>query len=153
MPFNREYRKPNGEPAGYYVNRDRTGPPVPPQPGVVQTNTGIVVGSDTSQAGPTNVVLQPDKEIPVTIPGPREKVIDAQGNMSPRWRRFFEELYRRTGFVDDNVNAAEFTFSGSSTAGAIGLTGYAPSIDIQELSSVFVGSASFTGYAPTVTVA
>jgi hypothetical protein len=129
MPFNREYRHANGDPEGYFVNRDRTGPPVPPQPGVLQTETGIVVGADTTLVGPATTVLQPDKAIPVTIPGPREPVLDATGIMAPRWRRFFEELYRRTGALEDNINAAAFGVDASSDfTGAIAITGNAPTI-------------------------
>ena len=152
MPFNREYRRANGEEPGYYINRDRTGPPGPPQPGVVQTNAGVVTGADTNVVGGSNVVLQPDKDIPVTIPGPREKVIDAHGNMSPRWRRFFEELYRRTGgALEDTVNAASFTFSNPELApDDLVITGAAPTLAYSWVVFPSTQSVSLTGQQPTV---
>jgi hypothetical protein len=150
VPFYREY-DPVEE--AYFINRGRTGPSVVPQPGVVQTNTGIVVGADTNVVGQTNVILQPDVAVKVTMPGPREPVIDARGVMAPRWRRFFEELYRRTGALEDNVNAAEFALAGSgvSTTGSLAFTGAAPTVNITHIRGMSLGSATLTGQDVTIT--
>jgi hypothetical protein len=148
MPFNREWRQANGDEAGLFVNRDRTGPPVPPQPGVLQTEDGIVVGADTTLVGPATTVLQPDKAIPVTIPGPREPVLDATGIMAPRWRRFFEELYRRTGALEDNINAAVFGVDASSDfTGTIAITGNAVTITHSHVAIPSTASVAITEQA------
>ena len=50
--------------------------------------------------------------------------------MAPRWRRFFEELYRRTGALEDNINAlTNRDIGGSSlTSDALALAGKIPTL-------------------------
>lgn len=103
------------------VDRTRTGLPSAPQTGTRQAATGAIVGDST------DVKIPPSTPIPVAMPGPREPVINAHGIMTPRWRRFFEELYRRTGAYEDNVNDANRKL-GKDTSGSLTITGNAPTI-------------------------
>ena len=122
MPFNREYILTD---EGYQptINRERTGPPVRPETGTTVGETVAVV------ADSAEVFIPPAKIIPVTMPGPREPVLDASGIMAPRWRRFFEELYRRTGALEDNVNGlTDRDTAGAGTTAATAITGNAPTI-------------------------
>jgi len=141
MPFNLEWDPESGT---YITNRNRTGPPQSPSTGTTQADTGNIVGDSST------IAVTPATAINVTMPGPRERVIDASGNMAPRWRRFFEELYRRTGAFEDNVNTTSRELSGSGTTIALAITGYAPSAEITHIRDVGVGSLSFTGNVPTV---
>lgn len=141
MPFYREW---DTEIDGFIVNRNRTGPPPPPSTGRTQTETGVIVGDAPGFEVP------PATPVKVNIPGPREAVIDARGNMTPRWRRFFEELYRRTGALEDNINSTDRNIGGTATAGSASLSGAAPSAEITHNKSVPVLSISLSGAAPTV---
>lgn len=98
MPFFREFSISEGQKV---VNRSRTGPLKAPDTGVIISIDSIVIGD--SQSDPYDAIA-PSTPIKVTLPGPRERVIDDNGILTPRWRRFFEELYRRTGAYEDNVN-------------------------------------------------
>ena len=138
MPFHKEYEYTD---EGYVarVNRTRTGPPVPPSTGTTVAATGNVV------ADSADVTIKPSKIIKVTIPGPREPVLNASGIMAPRWRRFFEELYRRTGALEDNVNALTDRDLGGSTSGAIALSGIAPTLIHNRVAASTTGSIAITG--------
>ncbi len=127
------------------VNRTRTGPIAPPQRGVTQSSDGIVVGSITDAA-----VIAPATPIPVTMPGHRDRVLNSDGSMSPHWWRFFSELYRRTGAIEDNVNWATNVDLGSGTAGAVVLATAAPSAEITHSRATSVGSLAIASTAPTV---
>jgi hypothetical protein len=144
VPFNREYRPANGGPEGYYINRDRTGPPVIP-------STGTTVESGAVVADSSVVAIVPSKVIPVTMPGPREPVLNASGIMAPRWRRFFEELYRRTGALEDNVNGLTDRDVGLGTTGALAFTGAAPTVNITHIRGMSLGSATLTGQDVEIT--
>ncbi|MHA1952210.1 MAG: hypothetical protein ACW987_20395, partial [Candidatus Thorarchaeota archaeon] len=77
MPFNRRWDESIRE---YVIDRDLTGPPKPvPSTGTKVAATGAVIADSTAVAVP------PATPIPVTIPAPREPVLDAFGAMSPRW--------------------------------------------------------------------
>ena len=144
MPFNRRW-----DPAGneYIIDRDLTGPPPPPSTGTTQTDTGVIVG-DAS-----NIDVPPATPVKVNLPGPNEAVLDSRGVMRPRWYRFFLELYRRTGAIEDNINNTSRQLGGSATTGSLVLTGAAPSAEISVTESPAAGSLSLTGIAPTVVVA
>ena len=136
MPFNLEW---DPEAEEYISNLFRTGPPQPPETGTTQSETGNIVGDAST------IKITPATPVTVTIPGPRERVIDAQGNMTPRWRRFFEELYRRTGHIEDNINVAGRNLSGAGTTGSIAFTGAAPTVEIDHFRMMGLGSLSIAG--------
>jgi hypothetical protein len=140
MPFQREY-----EGGIQVINRDRTGPPRPPEPGIAQTSEGTIVGSVTDP-----FTINPGTEVKVNLPGPRESFLDARGNVSPKWYRFFNELYRRTGGPKDNVNfVGQFRDIGLTPAGLV-LTGAAPIAQITHTRQMSVGSLTLTGTVPTL---
>jgi hypothetical protein len=118
MPFNRYWDDLQKQ---KLVDRTRTGLPSSPETGKVQAATGNIVGDSAS------ISIPQATPIAVAMPGPREPVIDARGIMTPRWRRFFEELYRRTGGYEDNINNANREL-GTSTTGSVAITGYAPTV-------------------------
>ena len=121
MPFNRKFDEFEGD---YIIDRTLTGPPPTPNTGTTVSDSGIVI------ADSANVAIPPSKTIPVTMPGPREPVLDASGIMAPRWRRFFEELYRRTGALEDNVNGlTDRELGGAGIAiDPIAISGIAPTV-------------------------
>ena len=141
MVFNRRW---DDETNGYIIDRTITGPPPPPSTGTTQTSTGIIVGD---AAG---ISIPPATPIRVTIPGPREAVLDAQNCLTPRWRRFFEELYRRTGALEDNINSTDRDVGGSTTVVAMTITTYAPTVQIAHSKEVPSATLALTGIAPTV---
>lgn len=142
MPFQRRYDR---ESRDFVFDRSLTGPPKPkPSTGKAQTATGVIVGSAANQDIP------PATPIPVSIPGINEPVVDSRGVMSPRWWRFFEELYRRTGALEDNINRTEILASDSTTTVALVLTGVVPSVIVQQ--TVAGGSLSITGTTATATI-
>ena len=118
MTFNRRW---DLETRDFIIDRTLTGPPVVPETGTAQGQDGIIVGDN---AEPT---IAPPMPVRVTMPGPREPLMSADGIMAPRWRRFFEELHRRTGHIRDNVNDTSSNV-GDSTTGALAITGYAPTV-------------------------
>ena len=140
MPFKRRWSR---EERTHIIDRDLTGPVRPvPDTGTQVTEDGIVV------ADSSNLNIPPATPMPVTIPGIREPVLDALGSMSPRWWRFFEELYRRTGAIEDNINNANRFLSGSGTSGSIALAGVAPTAEISVTESPSTGSLSLAGVTP-----
>jgi hypothetical protein len=141
MPFQRRW---SIEEEDYIVDRELTGPPPVPSTGTTQTESGNIVG-DAS-----NVAVAPATPVRVTMPGPREVVLDANGNMTPRWRRFFEELYRRTGAIEDNINNTDRNIGGTTTTAALVLSGAAPTAEISVTEAVPVGTLTIAGAAPTV---
>jgi hypothetical protein len=72
--------------------------------------------------------------------------------MSPRWWRFFEELYRRTGAIEDNINNADRVLTGAGTTGTLALAGVAPTAEISVTEAVPVGALALASEAPTVIV-
>lgn len=141
MPFNRRWDK---DLETYVVDRELTGPPPPPETGTIVEESGMVVADSAA------VSIPPATPVRVKIPGPRERVIDASGNMTPRWRRFFEELYRRTGAIEDNINRTSRSLAGTGTTGIAALAGAAPTIKIEFIQSPSGGALSIASEAPTV---
>ena len=143
MPFQR--RQLNGEKE---PDRTQTGHLAPPEPGRAQTEDGAIVG-----AGASPSIIKAATEVVVTLPGPREPVFDAKGNMAPRWYRFFSELYRRTGGTQDNVNFVPVFRKLSPTTAALSFVGAAPTAEISVTEAVPSGILALAGAAPMVTVA
>jgi len=130
----------------FVIDRTITGPPPPPNAGITQTETGNIVGDASG------FVVPPATPIKVTLPGPRELVLDAKGCMSEHWWRFFEELYRRTGWIEDNVNNASRSIGGTGALdpAPLSLATAAPTVEITHNKSVPSVSMTITGVAPTV---
>ena len=141
MPFQRIHT--DGE---RRIDRTLTGTPPPPEPGVAQSEDGSIVAST---ADPTNI--DPGTFVRVNLPGPREPVLDSSGHMSPRWYRFFTELYRRTGATQDNVNFVPAFRKLAPTGFTLAFTGAAPLANIAHNRAMGAGAAVITGVAPTVT--
>ncbi len=142
MPFQRRYDEASRE---YVIDRDLTGPPKPvPSTGTKVSETGAVV-ADSSV-----IKVAPATPIPVTIPGIRELVVDSNGVLTPRWWRFFEELYRRTGAIQDNINNASRTLAGSATTRSMAFSGAAPSVEITHIRQMGTGSLTAAGIAPSI---
>ena len=139
MTFNRVY---DDDTQTYVIDRTLTGPPPPPSTGTTVAASGAVV------ADSTEVAIRPSKIVKVTIPGPRERVINARGEMNQSWRRFFEELYRRTGYLEDNVNGLTDRDLGTSTSGATVISGNAPTIIHDRAAAPTTGSIALTGETP-----
>lgn len=130
------------------TDRTLTGIPPPPQPGRAQTESGMIVGSLADPAA-----IKAATEIPVSLPGPREPVVSKDGTITPIWYRFFQELYRRTGGTQDNVNFIPVARKLAPGTPSLTLTGLAPSIDINHFKTNATASLSLTGAAPSITVA
>jgi len=141
MPFNRKWAD-----GAYVVDRSRTGAPPPPEPGTVVEADGTVVADSAT------IDIPPATPVKVNLPGPGERIIDERGNLTPRWRRFFEELYRRTGGINDNINRATRVLVGAGSTDALIITGNAPSIGIDEIVPAVVGSMVVSGTTPTATL-
>jgi hypothetical protein len=129
-------------------DRTITGALPPPEPGVSQSEDGIIVGSVADPAG-----IKAGTEVVVTLPGPKEILFDSRGIMTPRWYRFFSELHRRTGGTRDNVNFVPALRKLPLEPFALMITGPAPTAQIVHIRMMGVGSLAITGIAPTVAVA
>ncbi len=143
MPFNRTH--PNGEPV---IDRTQTGPPAPsPQTGTLRAEDGAIVADSAT--------IEIPRATPVFVnqPSPFEPVIDAEGKITPRWWRFFDQLYRRTGGVVDNINRVPTTLLGASSASTVAMTiaGKIPLVS-KLLSLGAPASMSISGAAPTVSI-
>lgn len=135
MPFFR--RQLNG---GKTPDRTITGQLPPPEPGVAQTEDGMIVGSTDDPSG-----IKAGTQVKVGLPGPREPVIDSLGYMSPHWYRFLQELYRRTGATRDNVNFVPGFRKLPLNPFSLALAGIAPSAEIVHIRQMGAGSLSITG--------
>jgi hypothetical protein len=140
MPFHREW-----EDGKYIFNRNRTGPLPPPETGRTAQEDGFVVVANQN--------VQPDvppaTPVEVNFPGPNEPIVGANGLITPRWWRFLDELYRRTGGPVDNINKAPNAWLPPDTV-ALVLSGAAPVVNVAEISIPSTQSVALTGYAPTV---
>ena len=143
MPFQRVQL--NGEKV---PDRTITGALRPPEPGITQSEDGIIVGSLGDPAG-----IKAGTEVVVTLPGPKEVLFDSRGIMKPRWYRFFSELHRRTGGTQDNVNFVPAFRKLPLEDDMLMITGIAPTVQIVHIRMMSVGSLALTGIAPTVAVA
>jgi len=136
MPF--QVTHPDGEPV---IDRTQTGPPAPPQTGTVRAEDGAIVADSAT--------IEIPRATPVFVnqPSPFEPVIDANGRITPRWWRFFDQLYRRTGGVVDNINRVPTTLLGSdsSSTAVLAFTGIVPTSEIAHIRQVSLGSITATG--------
>jgi hypothetical protein len=128
----------------YVIDRELTGPPKPvPETGTIRAADGAIVADSTT------VSIPPPTPIEVKFPGPREPVLDGNGNMTPRWYRFYKELYLRTGGPVDNINRVPTTTIGSGvTPTELTLAGAAPSVEIDHFRAVGVGTLSVSPTTP-----
>ena len=145
MPFHREW---DPEEEAYVANRSRTGPPPPPQTGrTVQEDGTVIVANQNTQPQ-----VPPATPVQVNFPGPNEPIVGRDGRITPRWWRFLDELYRRTGGVVDNINKAPVTYLPVGAPDALVFTGIAPTISrtifIYEFPTT--GSVALTGQAVTI---
>ncbi len=139
MPFNRTH--PNGEPV---IDRTQTGPPAPsPQTGTVRAEDGSIVADSAT--------IEIPRATPVFVnqPSPFEPVIDAEGRITPRWWRFFDQLYRRTGGVVDNINRVPTVLLGAGGSVAMVIAGKVPLVS-KLLSLGAPASMALAGAAPTI---
>jgi len=137
MPFYERFDERTGEPI---VDRTQTGPPAPsPSTGTVRAEDGSIVADSAT------ITIPPATPVRVDQPSPFEPVIDSEGRISPRWWRFFDQLYRRTGGVVDNINRVPTRLLGAGSVDALALTGAAPSAEIDEIVVMSVGSMTATG--------
>ena len=142
MPFNREWDKSIGD---YAINRDRTGPPAPAETGTTVQEDGSVIYANQQ----TTPSVPPATPVEVNFPGPNEPIVGANGLITPRWWRFLDELYRRTGGPVDNINRVPPTYLPPDTS-ALVLSGTAPVVKLDIFISPSIDSIAITGYAPTV---
>ena len=129
----------------WIINRDLTGPPPPPSTGTIRAEDGTIVADSTTLSIP------PPTPVAVDQPSPFEPVIDANGRITPRWWRFFDQLYRRTGGVVDNINRVPATLLGSGGTVAMTIAGKVPLVSTL-LSLGAPASMTITGAAPTVSI-
>ncbi len=139
MPFQRRYDR---DTRTFIVDRTLTGAPRPvPSTGSAQSADGSIVSFAA------NTDIPPATPIAVSIPGINEVVVDSRGVMSPRWWRFFEELHRRTGGREDNINSIELILGQSTTTVALVFTGNVPTAETTHIRQVGLGSITATGGA------
>ena len=139
MPFHREWG--TGE---YTVNRVRTGAVPPPETGTTAKEDGTVIVANQN----ITPSIAPSTPVKVNFPGPNEPMVGANGLISPRWWRFLDELYRRTGGVVDNINKVHTSYL-FPTTNALVLSGKSNTISRTILIYEFPSTASvaMTGQA------
>ena len=142
MPFYERFDERTGEPI---VDRTQTGPPAPsPSTGTVRAEDGSIVADSAT------IVIPPPTPVNVDLPSPFEPVIDANGKITPRWWRFLDQLYRRTGGVVDNINRVPTTVLGgiSGSTAAMTIASDAPSAEIDHIRAVGTASMTAAGQTP-----
>lgn len=139
MPFHREWDRGSGT---YTINRDRTGPKPAPATGVIAKEDGTVIVANQN----ITPSVPPSTPVQVNFPGPNEPIVGANGMITPRWWRFLDELYRRTGGVEDNINKVNGTYLFPTTSVVV-LSGIAPTVQIDPGAEVSAGSVVIAGQA------
>jgi len=141
MPFQQEYDRVTRTKR---PNRDRTGPPPPPETGTVRAADGTIVADSAT------IDIPPPTPVNVDQPSPSEPLIDGMGRITPRWWRYLDQIYRRTGGVVDNINRVPTSLLGPDFASTVAmtLTGQAPTI--LNPTTVSAGSMAITGTTPSV---
>jgi len=143
MPFYERFDERTGEPI---VDRTQTGPPKPsPSTGTIRAEDGSIVADSAT------IVIPPPTPVNVDLPSPFEPVIDANGRITPRWWRFLDQMYRRTGGVIDNINRVPTSLIGASSASTVAMTitGKVPLVS-KLLSLGAPASMTIASSAPTV---
>jgi len=143
MPFQRRYNEPTDD---FVIDRNLTSNPK------VTVHTGTVKAVDGSiVADSTTLAIPPATPIQVNLPSPFEPVVDLRtGKISASWWKFLNELYLRTGGINDNVNGIPTTVLGAGATVALAFTGAAPVVNITHNKIPATASLSFTGNIPTV---
>jgi len=144
MPFHREWDREAGT---YTINRDRTGPVAPPETGTTAQAEGFVVIANQE----TLPDVPPATPVKVNFPGPNEPIVGANGMITPRWWRFLDELYRRTGGPVDNINKAPSVWLPPSIDTLV-LSGVAPTVVVSNNAAPGAGSISVAEQDATVVV-
>ena len=137
MPFHREWDREAGE---YTINRERTGPLPVPQTGTTVQEGGAVIFANQA----VTPAVPPPTPVQVNFPGPNEPIVGPNGLITPRWWRFLDELYRRTGGPVDNINKQPLVYLPPDTD-ALVLSGKAPTLEISHGPEMSVGSISIAG--------
>jgi hypothetical protein len=142
MPFHREW-----EDGKYIFNRNRTGPLPPPETGTTVQEGGAVIYANQA----VTPAVPPSTPVQVNFPGPNEPIVGPNGLITPRWWRFLDELYRRTGGPVDNINRRPEVYLPPDTASMV-LSGQS----VASSRTIFIykfpstASVSLTGYIPLV---
>ena len=124
----------------YVVDRNLTGPPRP------AAETGTVVSQDgTVVARSTTVAITPATPVNVDLPSPNEPLVMSDGRINHHWWRFFNQLYLRTGGVQDNINRTPTVLLGAGSEDALAFAGQTPVTRIDEVVVGIVGSLTATG--------
>ena len=140
MPFYERFDERTGEPI---VDRTQTGPPAPsPSTGTIRAEDGSIVADSAT------IVIAPATPVFVNQPSPFEPVIDANGKITPRWWRFFDQLYRRTGGVVDNINRVPTQLLGGNLLDPLVVTGEVAVVREHHIRVMTSGSMSLTGELP-----
>ena len=139
MPFHKVWNPVTGTKV---TNRDQTSPPPPPETGLATEADGTVILANQN----TTPNIPPATPITVTFPGPNEPMVLPNGMISPRWWRFLNELWRRTGGYQDNINKISSIYF-FPTSGSLVLSGVAPTINIAEIGAPSTVSVAMTGQA------
>lgn len=144
MPFSRVWDPETGT---YVKSTTQTGPPPPPETGTTTQADGTVIVANQNTAPQ----IPPATPVTVNFPGPNEPVVGANGVISPRWWRFFDQLYRRTGGVVDNINKTPTIYLPAGSPASLVLSGYAPSVSVTDnIRTPSTASLGVTGYIPLV---
>jgi hypothetical protein len=127
--------------ANAIVDRTQTGPPKPsPSTGTVRAEDGSIVADSST------IRILPPTPVNVDLPSPFEPVIDTTtGKITPRWWRFLDQLYRRTGGVIDNINRVPTQLLGAGSVDALAFTGIVPTVNEDHIRQVGIGSVTATG--------
>jgi hypothetical protein len=139
MPFNREYVRDNGDYV-ISINRDRTGPPKPvSSTGTVKEVDGSIVADSAA------IAIAPPTPINVDLPSPNEPLVGKDGRINHHWWRFLNQLYLRTGGVTDAINTVPTSLLGAGSAASVAFTGAAPTLRIDEITVMSLGSIAISG--------
>jgi hypothetical protein len=141
MPFQRRWSEVERD---FVVDRDLTGPPRPaPSTGTVKAEDGSIVADSST------ISIPPATPVNVTLPSPLEPVIGQDGMITHRWWRFLNELYLRTGGVQDNINRVPTSLLGVGSPALLTIVGAAPSAEISVTEVPGSGSLTLSGIAPS----
>jgi hypothetical protein len=111
----------------------------------VQEDGTIIVANQTIQPQ-----IPPARPGTVTFPVPNEPLVGKDGRITPRWWRFLDELYRRTGGVVDNINKVPVFYLRPSTVSLV-ITGYAPTVlNPDDIRTPSTASVTLTGQDVTI---
>jgi hypothetical protein len=126
-------------------NTSATGPVPPPETGVIAETDGDLKVANQA----VFPAVPPVTPVEVILPSPNEPIIGRDGKINHNWWRFFNQLYRRTGGHQDNVNRILRSYIIAGSPDALAFTGGgAPTLDIEEGAKPTAGSATLSGQLP-----